>query len=122
MGTGVQTEKLEKLVGVFDAEISSVNSWIEVNVTYYIIPDENSLINPKIRFGQKAFINNGIKPEKATKFKLGVYLTEEGYTTARVLNESEISSFQEPQTETEKLEQKLAVYRNLTSNSYVPYL
>ena len=118
----IQTEKLEKLVAVFDGEIKEVKSYNEVHITYFVLPNKDSLVNPKGVWPQAALINKGVKPNEGDPVKIGIYTSKKGLPSVRVLNETESFSFREPQTEIEKFEQKVWIYRALTHSSYYPAL
>ena len=113
MKTEVQAETLEKVVMVFDGVITDI--WFDGKVRVNFNVDNN---NEDVSYGHiEALKAKNIPEKRYTKVKMGLY--DDGIkSNLRFLTLNEANAYQEPQTELEKLQQKLAIYRLLTKNQY----
>ena len=118
-----QTEKLEKLVAVFDGEIVSlgvsdpIGGKAGVVNIMYSLPKHLSGITRTDKFLNQALKSKDILTQEGIKVKLGIF-DDSHRATLAVLKKEEYEGFDEPLLNADVLSQKLSVYRFLTGNEY----
>jgi hypothetical protein len=115
-------QELEKLVAIFDGKINSI--WPEktdmVDIIY-TFPKSIGHYSSIDLWPLSALKAKNIKIEEGFSVKVGIFMNNEGYANLAVLTDKETEAFSAPQTEVEKLQQRIAIYQIFTKNRYVPY-
>ena len=117
----IGVQELENLVVVFSGVIqpwSKVDKGDDMVDIGYTLPESLGSYKTHDLWSAPRLRENGFELRQNSKINLGVVVNQEGKSYLVALKEIDVVKYQEPKTEVEKLNQKLALLRMLTENKY----